>query len=96
MPLEISCNNPPTGFVGVPYTHTFPATGGTEPYTFSITFGSLPDGLTLGAGTGIVSGTPTTKGESDFTVQVVDAIDADAQAECSILIRPKCLLGDVE
>jgi hypothetical protein len=48
------------------------ATGGTPAYTWSITAGSLPAGLTLAATTGIISGTPTTSGTSNFTATVSD------------------------
>ncbi len=68
-PLSIVCDSPPAGTVGVFYTHTFPASGGTEPYTFSI-IGILPPGLTLNTTTGVVSGIPTTAGPWDFTVKV--------------------------
>lgn len=43
--LEIVCNSPPVGKVGIPYSHTFPASGGTPPYTFSLFAGALPPGL---------------------------------------------------
>lgn len=43
-------------------------------FTWSITAGTLPDGLSLDADTGIISGNPTTEGESDFTVGVSDGI----------------------
>jgi Putative Ig domain len=48
------------------------ATGGTPAYTWSITAGSLPAGLTLAATTGIISGTPTTSGTYNFTATVSD------------------------
>ena len=83
MALGITCDSPPTGFIGVTYSHAFPATEGTQPYTFAIIAGALPTGLSLAPGTGIVSGTPTVKGLYEFTVQVVDAVDAEAQVDCS-------------
>ena len=37
----------PNGSLGTPYNQTITATGGTAPYTFAITAGALPNGLTL-------------------------------------------------
>lgn len=87
VPLGITCASPPAGDIGVPYTHTFPASGGTTPYTFSISVGSLPPGLTLNTSTGVVSGTPTGSGSS-FTIKVTDFLSATATAPCSITINP--------
>ena len=72
-PLGIACGNPPGGTSGTPYSHAFPASSGTPPYTFAITAGSLPPGLTLDPATGIVSGTPTVPGTFPFTIQVTDS-----------------------
>jgi hypothetical protein len=47
-------------------------TGGTAPFTFSISWGSLPAGLTLNTSTGVISGTPTTQQTGAFTIMVVD------------------------
>jgi hypothetical protein len=48
------------------------ATGGTTPYTWSLSSGTLPAGLTLSAA-GVISGTPTTPGTYTITVKVTDA-----------------------
>jgi hypothetical protein len=48
------------------------ATGGTPAYTWSISAGSLPPGLTLAATSGTISGTPTTSGTYNFTATVSD------------------------
>ena len=60
------------GVLGVGYTNTFTATGGSTPYSWSITSGSVP-GLTL-ATNGILSGTPASAGTNIFTVQLADNI----------------------
>lgn len=88
----ITCNSPPSGTVGTPYSHTFPASGGTTPYTFAIISGALPTGLTLNTSTGVVSGTPTASGTFPFTIQVTDANSLTGQANCSITITGSSLV----
>ncbi|MEW5767239.1 MAG: putative Ig domain-containing protein [bacterium] len=83
----------PGGTVGTVYSRTVSATGGTPPYTWSISAGSLPGGLSLNSSTGVISGTPTTAGTSNFTVQVQDSsspVQTDDQA-LSITINPATL-----
>ncbi len=80
-----------TGQVGTAYTSALGAAGGVPPYTFSITSGSLPDGLTLNTSTGAITGTPTTAGTFNFTAQVVDSRGTAAgttTSSCSIVIAP--------
>jgi Putative Ig domain len=74
-PLTITTTTLPNGTLNVAYPGaTLQATGGVLPYTWSITSGTLPAGLTLAAN-GTISGTPTgtTTGASTFTVQVADS-----------------------
>ncbi len=49
----------PRGTVGVPYSGSLTAAGGTPPYTWGIVSGALPGWATFNAATGTVSGTPT-------------------------------------
>ncbi len=58
--------------VGKPYSAVLQATGGVPPYTWKLTAGSLPPGLSLGAD-GSIIGTPTTEGSFSFAVQVTDS-----------------------
>jgi hypothetical protein len=62
------------------------ATGGTGPYTYSIVSGSLPQGLTLNASTGVISGTPTTVGIYNFVAKVVDAAGNSDTDNCTIVV----------
>jgi len=57
---------------GQSYSAVLQAVGGTPPYTFSMTLGSLPSGLALSQ-TGEISGTPSVTGTSTFTIQVRDS-----------------------
>ncbi|KAF0219218.1 MAG: peptidase S8/S53 subtilisin kexin [Geobacteraceae bacterium] len=59
--------------LGTYYSKTLAASGGIKPYAWALTAGGLPPGLTLKASTGAISGTPTTAGAFNFTVQVKDA-----------------------
>ena len=60
----------PSGTVNVAYSATLKATG-TEPITWDLYSGMLPEGLTLSP-TGIISGTPKTAGASNFTVKATN------------------------
>ncbi|MBH8567410.1 putative Ig domain-containing protein [Microvirga sp. STS02] len=62
----------PNGTVGTAYSQTITASGGTAPYTYAITAGALPAGLTL-TSAGVLSGTPTASGSFNFTVRATDA-----------------------
>ena len=61
----------PDGTVGVSYTNPLSEDGGTAPFTWSISSGSTPPGITLSA-SGVLSGTPTVPppGAFNFTAQV--------------------------
>jgi hypothetical protein len=63
----------PNGTVGVSYSQTITATGGTAPYSFAVTSGSLPAGLTLNASTGVISGVVTAATTASFTITATDA-----------------------
>ncbi|MHC4713164.1 MAG: putative Ig domain-containing protein, partial [Planctomycetota bacterium] len=92
--LEITTTSLPDGDVDVAYSQTLAATGGVQPYTWSIISGDLPAGLSLSSSTGQISGTPSTYGTSNFTVQVTDdqsPADSDTQA-LSITIDPANLV----
>ena len=84
-PLAISRTSFPQGTPGAFYSTTLAATGGTPPYTWSISSGSLPAGLRLSSG-GSISGTPTTTGTAAFTLRVTDAAGASATSSVSIVV----------
>jgi len=59
------------GTVGISYNAIITASGGTPPYTFSITAGSLPGGLRLSSD-GTISGIPVNPGTFNFTITATD------------------------
>jgi hypothetical protein len=90
-PLSVVTTSLPTGVDGSTYTATLQAAGGVSPYTWAVTTGSLPGGLTLNASTGVISGTPTGSGTS-FTVTVTDSETPTPQTatkNLSITINPQ-------
>lgn len=71
-PLAITTTSLPNAQIGVPYSQTLQATGGTPPYSWLEISGSLPPGLSV-ASDGVISGTPTEGGNFSFTVGVSDS-----------------------
>lgn len=61
----------PNGTIGGAYSFTVPATGNPAP-TYAVSTGPLPTGLTLDPTTGVISGTPTTPGNWEFTIRATN------------------------
>ncbi|WP_244301468.1 putative Ig domain-containing protein [Stappia sp. P2PMeth1] len=83
--LDPAAGSLANGTVGTSYTETFTASGGAAPYTYAVTAGALPDGLTL-ASNGALTGTPTTAETANFTVTATDANSDTGDAAYSIQI----------
>jgi hypothetical protein len=71
--LAVTTASLPGASQGISYSATLTASGGTPPYTWSISSGALPAGLSLSAGTGVISGIPTSAGTSSFVVKATDS-----------------------
>lgn len=80
--IAISSTPPAKSVVGTPYTFTPTVVsrngGGTSPYTWSITAGTLPGWASFDSTTGAVTGTPTFTAEFLITMQVVDSLGLTA------------------
>jgi len=74
----------PDATIGLAYSQTLTASGGTGPYTYVVTSGTLPTGLTLNGSTGSVTGTPTTAGIYTFTVTATDSAACTGTATYTI------------
>ncbi len=86
--LRITTTSLPNGRVGVPYSQFVSATNGQQPFSWSISVGPLPAGLTIDSNTGEIGGLPTTANTFNFTVQVTDDLNDTATAALSIVIDP--------
>ena len=83
---SIATNALPSGILQTPYSASLQATDGLPPYTWSLTAGSLPAGLSLSS-SGVISGTPITAGTSNFKVQVSDS-ESPPAATSALLSLP--------
>lgn len=93
-PPSISTTTFPAAVEGTAYTQTIQATG-YPPLSFSVSAGTLPAGLTLASGTGVISGTPTgPTGSSSFTIKVTDGnVPAQSTSQpLSITVNPAATL----
>jgi parallel beta-helix repeat protein len=86
-PLSITSTALSQPTVGQAYSATLQATGGTPPYTWTIQSGPLPPGLLLSTG-GQITGTPSTTGQSNFTVQVADSASPPVTASKAFSLTP--------
>ncbi|HKQ57603.1 MAG TPA: putative Ig domain-containing protein, partial [Candidatus Eisenbacteria bacterium] len=88
--ISLSPASLPNGTDGTPYSQTVVASGGVSPYSYAVTAGTLPGGLTLTAGTGDLSGTPTAPGTFNFTVTATDAAGCEGLRAYSLVIDVGC------
>ncbi|MSN27331.1 MAG: hypothetical protein GJV46_15875 [Geobacter sp.] len=74
------------GHVGVSYDVTVAVSGGKSPYSWSVSSGLLPTGLTLNAFTGAITGTPIATGNNSFTMQLQDANNVITTKDLTIIV----------
>ena len=88
--LSVSTSSPmPVGIVGSAYNQTLAAAGGSGTYTnWAITAGALPNGLSLNATTGAITGSPTVANTFTFTVRVTDSVGFTASQSLTITVNP--------
>jgi FtsP/CotA-like multicopper oxidase with cupredoxin domain/fibronectin type 3 domain-containing protein len=86
-PVAISTTALPNGYTGTAYSQTLAGTGAPLPYVWSISAGTLPAGLQLDPGTGIISGTPTVVATTSFTVKVIAGNGSSATQALSIRVQ---------
>lgn len=76
----------PDGVTGTAYNAVISASGGVAPYTFAVTAGSLPGGLSL-ATDGTLSGIPTAPGAFNFEVEATDGNGQTAARSYSLVVQ---------
>ncbi len=70
--IAVAPSSLPNAAIGVAYSETVTASGGIGPYSYSVTSGTLPAGLTLSTA-GVLTGTPTAGGTFNFTASATDS-----------------------
>jgi Putative Ig domain len=91
--LSITVGSPlPAATVAVAYTQKLPvvANGGTPPYTWSLIAGSVP-GLTFDPAGLTLSGTPSTAGTFNLTIQAADSANLTTTRSLSLTVNPVSL-----
>ncbi|MEK7298743.1 MAG: putative Ig domain-containing protein, partial [Candidatus Margulisiibacteriota bacterium] len=86
--LQFDTTSLGNGTVGSIYNDQLAVSGGTGPYTFSITSGPLPAGLTLNSDSGQISGIAAAAGNYPLTIQVQDSTGATQTTNLAITINP--------
>ena len=86
-PPTITTSSLPDGMVGESYSATLEAEGGETPYTWTVSAGRLPPGLSLSSA-GVISGTPTTAGNRTFTVRVRGADGLSSTRAYTVEVEP--------
>jgi hypothetical protein len=74
------------GTVGTAYSETISAQGGTSPYTYAKTSGTLPVGTSLNTSNGIISGTPSASATYAFTIEVTDVLGNTGTQDFQVVV----------
>jgi hypothetical protein len=81
--------------VGIRFTATATAAGGTGAYTWTVASGALPAGLALNAANGAIGGTPQSAGNVAFALTATDAEGRVATANGALTVAPRLAIRTV-
>jgi hypothetical protein len=85
----------PDGVMGAAYADTLRVTGGANTNSWSVTSGALPQGVTLGPATGVLSGFPRQSGTFSYTATVVSCVQTKSQGFTFSVTAPTVAAADV-
>jgi len=85
--VSITSGTTPNGTVSSPYSAALTVAGGLAPYTWGLSAGVLPAGISL-SNSGVLAGSPTTSGSFNFTVNVTDANGMVASKALGLTVAP--------
>jgi hypothetical protein len=81
----------PDGREGMRYDVRLQATGGGAPYSWTVALGTLPEGLSLDASSGMVGGIPSTAGPFSFRARVTGVNGLSDERDFDLMIEPSVL-----
>jgi len=86
--ITISPASLPTAFTGIAYSQALSSSGGAAPYSYAVTSGSLPVGITLSSA-GVLAGSATAAGTFTFTVTSTDRNSFTGTRSYTLTVVPK-------
>jgi hypothetical protein len=85
-PIITTVTTTSTAELSIPFSQELVPSGGVIPYTWSLSSGTLPVGLTLDPATGIISGTPSVAGTRTFSAKVTDKVGGYKALSLTIIV----------
>src|SRR5579871_5725566 len=92
-PISIVTGALPNATVGVHYAQSLSATGGSGGYSWQLTGGSLPAGLTLDAASGLISGQPSASGLVHCQFKVTDSDTSSTSKAFTLTVNPALVIA---
>ncbi len=92
-PVAIATSSLVSATSGSSYSATLAGSGGVLPYTWTLSGGSLPSGLSLNSLTGVISGKPTASGNFNFSVQATDVLGQSGSRNLALTVSAPATIG---